>query len=40
MNPKLLTNWYPDWTAGQDVFDLQRGYVPINMRWLVYRSTA
>jgi len=23
-----------DW--GQDVFDLQREYVPIDMRWLVY----
>lgn len=30
------TNWYPNWTAGQDVFDLQREYVPIDMRWLVY----
>ncbi len=34
------TNWYPNWTAGQDVFDLQREYVPIDMRWLVYRRTA
>jgi SAM-dependent methyltransferase len=30
------TNWYPNWTAGQDVFDLQREHVPIDMRWLVY----
>ncbi|GFG50718.1 class I SAM-dependent methyltransferase [Mycolicibacterium agri] len=30
------TNWYPNWTAGQDVFDLAREYVPIDMRWLVY----
>ena len=34
------TNWYPNWTAGQDVFDLQREYCPIDMRWLVYRKTA
>ncbi len=30
------TNWYPNWTAGQDVFDLAREFVPIDMRWLVY----
>ncbi len=34
------TKWYPNWTAGQDVFDLQREYLPIDMRWLVYRRTA
>lgn len=34
------TNWYPNWTAGQDVFDLQRDYLPIDMRWLVYRRTG
>ena len=34
------TNWYPNWTAGQDVFDLQREYCPIDMRWLVYRKAA
>jgi hypothetical protein len=34
------TNWYPNWTAGQDVFDLQREYCPIYMRWLVYQKAA
>ena len=34
------TNWYPNWTAGQDVFDLQRQYCPIDMRWLVYRKAG
>ena len=34
------TNWYPNWTAGQDVFDLQREYCPIDMRWLVYQKTV
>jgi hypothetical protein len=34
------TNWYPNWTAGQDVFDLQRQYCPIDMLWLVYRKTG
>jgi len=34
------TNWYPNWTAGQDVFDLAREYVPIDMRWLVYGRTS
>jgi SAM-dependent methyltransferase len=34
------TSWYPNWTAGQDVFDLAREQIPIDMRWLVYRSTA
>jgi hypothetical protein len=30
------TNWYPNWSAGLDVFDLKRECVPIDMRWLVY----
>jgi hypothetical protein len=34
------TNCYPNWTAGQDVFDLQRQYRPIDMRWLVYRKAG
>jgi hypothetical protein len=34
------TNWYLNWTAGLDVFDLKREYCPIDMRWLVYRKTA
>lgn len=33
------TNWYPEWISGQDVFDVDRGSSPIEMRWLVYRKT-
>ena len=34
------TNWYPNWTAGQDVFDLPREHCPIDMRWLVYHRAG
>jgi len=30
--------WYPEWVAGQDVFDLPREKCPNGMRWLVYRK--
>ncbi|MFY9920704.1 MAG: class I SAM-dependent methyltransferase [Mycobacterium sp.] len=34
------TSWYPNWTAGQDVFDLVRDRCPIDMRWLVYQKAG
>jgi hypothetical protein len=33
------TGWYADWASGLDVFDLPRHESPIELRWLVYRST-
>jgi SAM-dependent methyltransferase len=33
------TGWYPEWVAGQDLYDLERERCPIEMRWLVYRKT-
>lgn len=32
------TGWYAEWTRGLDVFDLEPGVCPIEMRWLVYRK--
>ena len=33
------TSWYAEWVAGLDVFEIERENCPIDMRWLVYRST-
>ncbi|MGB8853859.1 MAG: glycosyltransferase [Pirellulales bacterium] len=33
------TGWYADWASGLDVFDVPRQESPIELRWLVYRST-
>jgi 2-polyprenyl-3-methyl-5-hydroxy-6-metoxy-1,4-benzoquinol methylase len=33
------TGWYEDWVSGRDVFDLERGRCPADMRWLIYRKT-
>ena len=33
------TSWYANWVAGLDVFATEREDCPIDMRWLVYRST-
>jgi SAM-dependent methyltransferase len=32
------TGWYADWVRGLDVFDVERGACPIDMRWLVYQK--
>lgn len=32
------TSWYPEWVAGQDLFDLPREQCPNEMRWLVYQK--
>lgn len=34
------TSWYADWVSGLDVFTIDRGARPIEMRWLVYRKTT
>lgn len=31
------TGWYANWVSGHDVFGLDRGQCPVDMRWLVYR---
>ena len=33
------TVWYPDWVSGLEVFDVERGLSPVEMRWLVYEKT-
>jgi len=33
------TSWYANWVSGLDVFATDRENCPIDMRWLVYRST-
>ncbi len=33
------TGWYAAWASGLDVFDVPRHESPIELRWLVYRST-
>lgn len=33
------TNWYVGWISGRDVFGLEHGDCPIDMRWLVYRKS-
>ena len=32
------TVWYENWVNGQDVFDIDRGASPIELRWLVYQK--
>ena len=32
------TGWYENWVNGQDVFDIERGASPIELRWFVYRN--
>jgi hypothetical protein len=32
------TPWYPGWVSGLDVFDVERGASPVEMRWLVYEK--
>jgi precorrin-6B methylase 2 len=32
------TPWYPGWVSGLDVFDVDRGASPVEMRWLVYEK--
>ena len=34
------TGWYERWASGQDVFDVDRELVPIELRWLLVRKTA
>ena len=34
------TAWYPEWSAGQDVFDTPREDCAIDLRWLVFRKTS
>ena len=34
------TSWYERWATGQDVFDIERGYSPIELRWLVFCKGA
>jgi SAM-dependent methyltransferase len=31
------TSWYETWTSGRDLFDLEEGSSPIELRWLTYR---
>ena len=33
------TNWYVGWIIGRDVFGLEHGESPIDLRWLVYRKS-
>jgi len=33
------TAWYVGWISGRDVFGLEHGDCPIDMRWLVYRKS-
>ncbi|WP_197283702.1 class I SAM-dependent methyltransferase [Mycobacterium sp. Marseille-P9652] len=33
------TGWFDGWAHGLDVFDLEAGESPIELRWLVYRKT-
>ncbi len=32
------TGWFDGWAGGLDVFDVERGDSPIELRWLVYRK--
>ena len=32
------TGWYENWVNGQDVFDIERGVSPIELRWFVYQK--
>jgi len=32
------TGWYENWVNGQDVFDIERGASPMELRWFVYRK--
>lgn len=34
------TGWYVNWVTGKDVFGLEPGDCPIDLRWLVYRKSA
>lgn len=34
------TQWYEAWVSGQDVFDVDREFSPIGMRWFVYRRSS
>jgi len=34
------TGWYAEWVSGLDVFDVERGQSPVEMRWLVYRKAG
>ncbi len=34
------TFWYADWVSGLDVFDVDRGTSPVEMRWLVYEKPS
>lgn len=34
------TQWYEAWVSGQDVFDVDREFSPIEMRWFVYRRSS
>ncbi len=34
------TGWFEGWASGLDVFDVERGESPIELRWLVYRKTG
>jgi len=31
------TGWFVDWSRGNDLFDVQRGRAPMELRWLTYR---
>lgn len=34
------TPWYPEWSSGQDIFDLPRKACPVSLWWLVLQKTA
>lgn len=34
------TAWFAGWASGLDLFDVERGESPIELRWLVYRKRA
>lgn len=34
------TGWFEGWAGGLDVFDVERGDSPIELRWLVFRKTG
>jgi SAM-dependent methyltransferase len=34
------TLWYSNWVSGKDVYEIEQGESPVEMRWLVYRKSA
>jgi SAM-dependent methyltransferase len=33
------TGWFVDWARGNDLYDVERGCAPIELRWLAYRRS-